>query len=163
MPGDHERRIECARKPQGQHDGGGVTGQKHSNGLQFATSERKPQSRVARAFAQPRTAREMLRTPSCVANVWMLCWRSPSTSGRSCKLGVSEGAGRVTQQALRRTLVMAMTVANMVTKQVMNVIAGLHCKSQVQVTMSFLIGAVSRLAPQTEAAVPSESPGRRRS
>ena len=118
MPGDHERRIECARKPQRQHDGGGVPGQKHSKGLQFATSERKPQSRVARAFAQPRTAREMLRTPSCVANVWMLCWRSPSTSGRSCKLGVSEGAGRVTQQALQRTLVMAMTVANMVTKQV---------------------------------------------
>lgn len=28
---------------------------------------------------------EMFRTPSCVANVWMLYLRSPSTSGRSCK------------------------------------------------------------------------------
>ena len=66
---------------------------------------------------------EMFRTPSCVANVWMLYLRSPSTSGRSCT-----GSRELAQQGWSvHTFVMAITVANRVTKQVINTMAGLHC------------------------------------
>ncbi len=99
--------------------------------------------------AHVHTMREMFRTPSCVANVWMLYLRSPSTSGKSCvctraracmthqpraQLFVAASAharARNAQTALTqhtRTFVIAMTVAKSVTKQVMNVMAGLHCR-----------------------------------
>lgn len=55
-------------------------------GSPMCQQELTPDSRRAQAS---RTAREMLRTPSCVANVWMSCWRSPSTSGRSCGADIS--------------------------------------------------------------------------
>ena len=164
VAGVHERRIEYARKPQREHDGGGVTGQKHPNSLQYANSERKPQGLLVVAFKHAATYRkrnvahaQLRRKRLDVVLAVTLNIRQVLESRRQ------RGAGGATQRAERRTLVMAMTVANMVTKQVMNVIAGLHCKSQVQVTTSALIGAGSRLAPQTEAAVPSESHGRRQS
>jgi hypothetical protein len=146
----HDRRAEEVRQAQRKHHGGAVGGQQHADGLGGGCVMGKGQERAREQLGVCGVCRHTHMCAACTS-IYVVCIWCAHHKGdvahaqlRGERLDVVLAVALHIRQVLRthgsalcgsaeqsphaHTLVIAMTVAKSVTKQVMNVMAGLHCR-----------------------------------